>query len=118
MKSMKVDINDVKSEMGNVKADINGVRSELSKEINGVRSEISFIKSDINGIKSEISDVKAGQEKLELRIECELIDKVKALFDAREVQNEINDRVITALGRIENKIDVLQLEAAQIRRIK
>ena len=45
-------------------------------------------------------------------MENELTEKVQALFDAREVQNDINERALNALERIEAKIDVLQLEAA------
>ena len=50
--------------------------------------------------------------------ENELTEKVRALFDAREVQNDINERVIYSLNRIEAKLDVLQLETAHLRRIK
>lgn len=57
-------------------------------------------------------------DKLEIRMENAVIDKVRALFDAREVQNDINERIINALGRIEAKVDVLQMETASIRRVK
>ena len=36
----------------------------------------------------------------------------------REAQNEMNERMITTLGRIEAKVDVLQLETAHLRRVK
>ena len=42
-------------------------------------------------------------------MENEVIDKVRALFDARETQNDINERITSALERIEAKVDVLQL---------
>lgn len=72
----------------------------------------------------EITDIKnqmATKEdivKFETKIENEVIDKVRALFDNREVQAEINDKIQSTLNRIETKIDVLQMETAHVRRIK
>ncbi|KNZ69010.1 hypothetical protein Tfer_2372 [Thermincola ferriacetica] len=57
-------------------------------------------------------------DKLESKIETEITDKIRALYDFREVQADINNRIITTLDRIEAKVDVLQMETAQIRRVK
>ncbi|NPV27363.1 MAG: hypothetical protein HPY81_07970 [Firmicutes bacterium] len=72
-----------------------------------------------------LTKLEEGQEvlgdrliKLEARLENEVIEKVRALFDARETQSSINDRIIAALERIEAKVDVLQMETAHLRRIK
>ncbi len=54
----------------------------------------------------------------QLLMENEIIEKVRGLYDFREVQNDINEKVINTLDRIEAKIDVLQLETAHIRRVK
>jgi uncharacterized Fe-S cluster-containing MiaB family protein len=56
-------------------------------------------------------------DKLELRMENEVIEKVGALLDAREVQNDINQQILNTLQRMEAKIDVLQVETAHIRRV-
>lgn len=53
-----------------------------------------------------------------IRMENELIEKIRGLCDFREVQNDVNDRVMEALERIEAKVDVLQLETASIRRVQ
>ena len=66
----------------------------------------------------EVKGIKATQVKIETRIENEVIDKIRVLFDARDVQQDTNQHVINILGRIEAKIDVLQLETAHIRRVK
>lgn len=73
----------------------------------------------------EVNDLKSGQnrlesklDKLELRMENEVIDKVRGLFDAREVQNNVNENVQYTLSRIEGKLDVLQMETASVRRVK
>lgn len=63
----------------------------------------------------------SGQDELRqnlARLEHEHGEKLSSLFDAREVQNDVNERIINTLERIEAKVDVLQLETASIRRIK
>lgn len=67
---------------------------------------------------AQLETLQKGQQKLESRIENEVIDKIRILFDAREVQKDLNQQIINTLGRIEAKIDVLQLETAHIRRVK
>jgi hypothetical protein len=68
----------------------------------------------MGNLESKIDKIDANQ----VRMENELTEKVRALFDAREVQNGINERIITTLDRIEAKVDVLQLETAHLRRVK
>lgn len=96
---------------------------------------LESIAGDIGGLKTDVADLKKGQFTLEdrigtleykvdkidasqVRMEKELTEKVRALFDAREVQKDVNERIISTLDRIEAKVDVLQLETASIRRIK
>ena len=73
--------------------------------------------AELTGIKTRMV-TKEDVVKIETKIENEVIDKVRALFDNREVQAEINDKIQSTLTRIETKIDVLQMETAHIRRIK
>ncbi len=56
--------------------------------------------------------------KIETQAENDLGYKIKALYDAREIQNEKNDTIISALERIETKIEILQMETAHVRKIK
>lgn len=42
-----------------------------------------------------------------IRIENDHGDKLQALFDAREAQIDVNERVFDALNRIEGKVDCL-----------
>lgn len=71
-----------------------------------------------NELKQEIREVSSKVNKLEMRVENEVIDRIKILFDAREVQNEAIVNISETLNRVEAKLDVLQLETAHIRRIK
>ena len=54
----------------------------------------------------------------QIRMENELTEKIRGLYDFREVQNDVNERIISTLDRLEAKVDVLQLETAHLRRVK
>jgi len=80
-----------------------GLMEKMYKEFNDIKTQMAT-KEDIT--------------KIETKIENDVIDKVRALYDNREIQAEINDKLLNTLNRIETKIDVLQMETAHIRRIK
>ena len=56
--------------------------------------------------------------KLEMRLENEVIEKIRGLYDDRQVHNETTLNIIGTLNRMETKLDVLQLETAHFRRVK
>ena len=73
-------------------------------------------------IAQEITEIKSNQqhfsEKLAqnsqaiARIEHNHGEKLNALFDAREIQLEVNDRILNTLSRIEEKLDHLSSKVA------
>lgn len=65
----------------------------------------------------EITGLSTKVDRLEMRIENEVIAKVRGLYDSREAQSEINKDILSALSRIGAKLEVLQFERAHIRRI-
>lgn len=79
-----------------------------------VLKQLSALTEGQNELTKEVVELRQSQA----RMENELTEKVRALFDAREVQNDVNERLISTLGRIEAKVDVLQLETAHLRRVK
>ncbi|HEX3047279.1 MAG TPA: hypothetical protein VHY08_21170 [Bacillota bacterium] len=61
------------------------------------------------------TEIKNRLEKVEaavIRIENDHGDKLQALFDAREVQIDVNERISDALNRIEGKVDRLTLKVS------
>lgn len=66
----------------------------------------------------QLKELASRLQKIETHVENDLGYKVKALFDAREVQNEKNNAMISALERIESRIGRLQMETAHVRKIK
>ena len=102
-------------------------RAVLEK-LSSLDSDVKGLNNSQNRFESEIQDVKDSQCRFEseiksvkdivLKIENDQGTKLDALFDAREVQKEMNERIFPTLDRLEAKIDVLQMETAHIRRIK
>ena len=70
----------------------------------------------------KLDKLEHGQEKLEqgqdelrqgfARMENDHGEKLSALFDAREVQTDVNDRIVASLTRIESKLDKITLKVA------
>lgn len=48
---------------------------------------------------------------LTTKVENEIADKIRGLFDAREVQTNINERIINSLDGIEAKLHSVQVDA-------
>ena len=114
----------VLEKLSSLDSDVKGLKNSQNR----FESEIQDVKNSQNRFESEIQDVKNGQNRFEseiksvkdivLKIENDHGTKLDALFDAREFQKEMNERIFLTLDRLEAKIDVLQMETAHIRRIK
>lgn len=86
----------------------------LNKGQADLNSKINTIDLRLDSLKTKVDKIDASQ----VRMENELTEKVRALFDAREAQNDVNERTVFTLERIEAKVDVLQMETAHLRRVK
>lgn len=87
---------------------------KILKALESMQQGQNMIAKQVNELSVEVKALGESQ----VRMENELTEKVRALYDAREVQNDVNERIINTLGRIEAKVDVLQMETASIRRVK
>ncbi len=67
---------------------------------------------------SQLKELTSQVQKIEMKVENDIGYKIKALYDARELQNEKNETIINTLERIENKIETLQMETAHVRKFK
>lgn len=79
-----------------------------------VLKQLEQLTSGQNQMQGDITDLRQTV----VRLETDLTTKITSLFDAREVQQEVNERIFTSLDRLEAKVDVLQLETAHLKRIK
>ena len=78
------------------------------------KKDLLHLETKMDTLEQNMTQLRESQA----RMEHDLTEKITALFDTREVQKDINDRILGTLGRLEAKIDVLQMETAHIRRIK
>lgn len=68
------------------------------------QSNIETIQKEL---KSAVSDLKKGQQRLETRMENEVIDKVRTLFDAHSIHMDYFASLRGSQSRIEEKLDIL-----------
>lgn len=113
-------IDNLETTMGNR---IDTLETTMSNRIDTLDGAVGNLQSGQQALQNDIKELQVGQQgmnnrlnKLEIRIENEVIDKIRALFDARSVQEDVNNRIFSTLERIETKIDVIQLETAHVRR--
>lgn len=83
---------------------------KILRMLESLTSDVAGIKSDISSMKTDIAKLERGQHRLETRLENEAFDKIRAIFDASEVQLDVNDRMLSAIARIEGKVDRLSLK--------
>ena len=70
--------------------------------------ESTETKQDIQQMSQRLEHVESAV----IRIENDHGDKLKALFDAREAQLDVNQQIFDALNRIEEKLDRLDLKVS------
>lgn len=83
------------------------ILKELLSEMKEIKSTMAT-KGDVDALHAEIADVKSSL----IRMENDMGEKISALFDSREVQTDVNERICDSLNRIEGKIDRLTLKVA------
>lgn len=69
---------------------------------------LAGLTEEITELKKEIGQIKAAA----IRIENDYGDKLRVLFDAREVQNDVNERICDTLIRFEDNVERLNMKVA------
>jgi len=80
-------------------------QQKLESKVDKLETRIGNIEEGQNEMKSDIAELNKGQLRLETRMENEVIEKIRGLYEFREVQTEVNERILAALDRIESKIE-------------
>ncbi len=95
---------------------------QLLEEMQGMKADVKDVKagqvrlenrvdnidSKIEKLETRFDGVDSKIEKLELRIENEVIEKVRALYDARSVNLDYFESIRDSLARIEENTDSLR----------
>lgn len=75
------------------------IYSEMQDMNKTLNDRIDDVQKDVNEVKS-----------IQLRMEQDLGVKIEALFDAREVQIDVDEKVANNLQRVATKVDRLELK--------
>ncbi|MCL6478653.1 MAG: hypothetical protein K6T65_09575 [Peptococcaceae bacterium] len=105
LKEILGELKTLNQRVGHIESDVSGLKTDVS----GLKTDVSGLKTDVSGLKTDVNDLKSGQarleanqakledglsrleanqDRLELRIENEVIDKIRALFDTRQVHED------------------------------
>jgi septation ring formation regulator EzrA len=109
------DLTEFKIETNNHFNTIDSHFGEVDLRLDKVDSRFSEMDSRFDKVDSRFSEMDSRLERIEvsvIRIENDHGEKLRALFDAREVQMDINERICDTLNRIEGKIDRLGLKVS------
>ncbi len=82
---------------------------ELIRTVGNTNTAVADLKQDSISIRQELSELRQSQA----RMEHELTDKVRALFDVREIQHDVNERVLDSLASIQADVNYLVTKTAQ-----
>jgi len=96
----------VEERIGAVEGRISTIEERMTvveKRIGIVEERLKVVEEEIHGLKCEVSEVKDDVKKLGTKMDTEISDKVRALFDDRQILHE-------KLDEISGKIDMLQLD--------
>jgi len=98
---------------------------ELRTEFEELRTEFKELRTEFKELRIEFKELRTDQEtiaqnvaKIITVVEHDVAQKIGAIFDFREIQIDHNQKTGQALERIEAKVEVLQLETSNLRRIK
>ena len=70
--------------LASIQADMNGMKAD----INGMKADINGMQADMNGMKADVSNLKTEAIKTNLRIENEIIPKLKVLAEGHAMLSE------------------------------
>ena len=93
--------------------DIKESQKRLETRVGDIESSASRIETKNDENFSELSTELSNVSQSVTRMENELTDKVRALFDAREVQGDVNDQILNSLSSIQTDINYLVAKSAQ-----
>ncbi|KUK41671.1 MAG: Uncharacterized protein XD69_0280 [Clostridia bacterium 62_21] len=84
----------------------------LRKDVAGLQQGQARLEEGFESLRTDVSNLQQGQQalqkqvtRLELRLESEAFDKIKALFDARQVHLDYFAEIRAALARLEDRLE-------------
>jgi len=112
---IKADVTVLKDDVGGLKLDVTALKDDVSglkidvgilkDDVSGLKTDVTSFKDDMSGLKTDVKELKVGQRKLEIKIENEISEKIKALYDDRADVKEMLTSINMKLDNISEKVD-------------
>ncbi|TDA70527.1 MAG: hypothetical protein D9V47_00830 [Clostridia bacterium] len=90
---------------------------ELQHGQQAMRQDITELQRGQQAMQQDIIELQRGQRRIETRMENEIIEKIGALFDDREVQNDRLDRIESKLEDISADVRYLVTKVALVEKM-
>lgn len=120
LKEILIELKTLNKRVGNLEQGQQEMKTdvaELKTDVAELKTDVTELKIDVAELKTDVTELKTGQQQLETRIENELINKVRALFDAREIQNNINKQILDKLENVDININYLVAKVIHLEKI-
>jgi outer membrane murein-binding lipoprotein Lpp len=99
-------------------AEIYQMQTEMRTDVKELRTDVDELKTDVKELRTDQETIAQNVVKIITVVEHDVARKIGAIFDFREIQMDHNQKTGQALERIEAKVEVLQIETSNLRRIK
>lgn len=93
-----------------LRADVTGLQEGQARLEKGQESQGQELKA----LRSDVARLEKGQQRLELRLEHEVIEKVKVLFDAHSLHLDYFESIRDSQARIEESLDMIFGQLAKL----
>lgn len=103
MGSLETKFDNLDTRMETIETKVDG----LDNRMGTLETKVDGLDNRIGTLETSVGDLKAGQTKLETRIENEVIDKIRILFDAHSLYMDYFASIKDSQARLENNLDSL-----------
>ncbi len=79
----------------------------LHQGVQSLQQDVQELQQDVQGLQQDVQELQQGQLRIESRMENEIIEKIRALFDDRSVQMDYFASIRNSLARIEDRVEFL-----------
>jgi len=79
----------------------------LEKGQKSLQQDVQGLQQDVQGLQQDVQGLQQGQLRIESRMENEVIEKIRVLFDDRSVQMDYLASIGNSLARIEDRVEFL-----------
>jgi septal ring factor EnvC (AmiA/AmiB activator) len=77
----------------------------LDARLENVETRLEKVETRLEKVETRLENVEKAQLRFEVKLENEVIDKIRGLYEFQRVQENVNNQVLAALARIENKLE-------------